>query len=72
MYDPQPGLAFVGQMSLIPLDELIKVRYLAHGFPGFDVCRFGLCEGDSGEGFNLTREIRCGRSEGGKTKGGGG
>ena len=58
-------------MSLVPLDKFVEIWDLAYGFPGFDVCRLGLYEGDSSERFNLTREVGCGRSEGGETKGGG-
>lgn len=54
-------------MVLIPLNEFIEIRDLPDGLSGFDICGLGLCEGNAGEGFYLTREISGRGTEGGES-----
>ena len=71
MDDPQPRLALVGQVRLVPRDHLREARDLPRGLARLDVDGLGLGLGDGGERLDLPREVGRVRGEAGEPERGG-
>ena len=69
MNNPKTNLVFIGEISSVPCNQFVKVRNIPDFFPCLNIRYLRLCRGYPWEGFNLPREIRCGRSKGGQTDG---
>jgi len=63
MHDPHASFALVGQVPLVPRDELAPTRNFPHRLSGIDVLNRGLRECDLGKGLDLTREVRLVRTK---------
>ena len=63
MHYPHAGLSLVGQVSLIPRDELAPSGDFANGFPGVNVLHAGLGKSDFGERLDLARKVRFVRAK---------
>ena len=71
MDDPQPRLALVRQVRLVPRDHLREARDLPRGLARLDVDGLGLGSGDGGERLDLPREVGRVRGEAGEPERGG-
>ena len=64
VHDPRTaGLALIGQVPLVPRDELGPAGNVAYRLSGVDVPHGGLRARDFGEGLDLAREVRLGRAK---------
>ena len=57
MDDPEAGLALIRQVCLVPFDHFVELGDLADRLVSCDVDGLGLGDRDTGEGFNLAREV---------------
>lgn len=67
MNNPKTSLVFIRKISSVPCNQFVKVRNLPDFFPCLNIHRLRLCRGYPWEGFNLSRKIRRGGTEGGQT-----
>ena len=63
MHDSHASFALVGQVTLVPRDELAPTGDFPHRLSGIDVLNRSLRECDLGKGLDLTREVRLVRAE---------
>lgn len=63
MNDAQTKFIFVGKVTAIPVDKLVKERDVTNWFISFDVDGEGLCSRHASEGFDLAREVVGGGTE---------